>query len=113
MLRRAVANDEEVLANLSIENATLRAALEMSKDSPEMHGTATIIALLTRARRLGGLFSGLVELRRETFTGLGRVHRWQNHVPKELRELWSVLSDETKLAVYILAESGAGEEEWE
>jgi len=42
-----------------------------------------------------------------------RVHDWRNHVPHELRELWTDLNEDARLAVYLMAERRADGEEWE
>ena len=44
----------------------------------------------------------------------GRVHNWRNWVCDTLRDAWSILSDDQKIAVAINAdEIASGREEWD
>ena len=41
------------------------------------------------------------------------VHDWRNHVPDEVKEAWSRLSQEAKEVAYIAANTEADAEEWD
>ena len=42
-----------------------------------------------------------------------RVHDWRNHVGQRVRDLWSTLTREQRLAVALDAEDKAANEDWE
>lgn len=41
-----------------------------------------------------------------------KVHDWRNHVPKDLRRLWSELPLSARLALFVVACDGANAEDW-
>ena len=43
----------------------------------------------------------------------GRVHNWRNYVPTDLRARWADLSDDTRGAIYFMADEIAGREDWD
>lgn len=45
--------------------------------------------------------------------GKGGVHDWRNHVPGFLQEMWSQLQPETRLAIALVANEAANNEEWD
>lgn len=53
------------------------------------------------------------DLADEEFTNRSRVHNWRNHVGDSLKAIWGTLSDETRGAIYLMAEWEAQSEEWE
>lgn len=42
-----------------------------------------------------------------------RTHDWRNHVPYQIKEIWSSLSKETKIIVHLITSIQANNEEWE
>ena len=42
-----------------------------------------------------------------------RIHNWHNHVPDHLADLWETLSDDARVAVYVLAKIQSDNEEWD
>ena len=53
------------------------------------------------------------EVRDANFSIVGQVHDWRNHVPGALEAIWSALSDETRGAIYLMADELAVGEEWD
>lgn len=49
----------------------------------------------------------------EDFTKLTRVHDWRNYVPECLRKAWPDLLEETRMAVALVCDDVASDEEWE
>lgn len=43
----------------------------------------------------------------------GLVHNWRNHLPSELQESWHRLAPETRMAIYLICENMADNEEWD
>lgn len=43
----------------------------------------------------------------------GKVHDWKNHVPEEVRIIWSSFTTAQKLALYQWSSSLADNEEWD
>ena len=43
----------------------------------------------------------------------GRIHDWRNYVDTEYKLCWPVLSKETKVAIFRMADRVAGREEWD
>lgn len=46
------------------------------------------------------------------FSKRTKVHNWKNYVPDALREKWSSLSLQTRIAIYYVAHPLAEKEEW-
>lgn len=42
-----------------------------------------------------------------------RIHNWRNYVPEYLKALWSKLSLDQRLIIYVMAERQASKEEWD
>jgi len=42
-----------------------------------------------------------------------RVHDWRNHVPFDMKDMWTRLSKETRLVIAIMAAEAADEEHWD
>lgn len=47
------------------------------------------------------------------FDNYDRVHNWHNYIPYGLQEMWSELSEETRAALFVVAQLQADQEEWE
>lgn len=43
----------------------------------------------------------------------GRVHDWRSYVPDELEAMWPTLSPEVRMAVAVVAQIAASNEEWD
>ena len=52
-------------------------------------------------------------LKVEDFKDDDRIHNWRNYVDSEIKDIWSQLSDETRVGIYIVAEETASNEEWD
>lgn len=55
----------------------------------------------------------LAQLNNPEWEMANRVHDWRNHVPESLIGLWSEFSEQTRLALYIVAEHLSEDEEWD
>lgn len=42
-----------------------------------------------------------------------KCHDWRNHIPDNVRELWSEMSVEARVVAYLMAERQAAAEEWD
>lgn len=42
-----------------------------------------------------------------------RVHEWRRYIPQVLRENWKALTAEARIAVYLMAEEQANNEDWD
>ena len=49
----------------------------------------------------------------EWFRPFEDCHDWKSHIPGELRRLWAELSHESRLALFVVAQKLADDEEWE
>lgn len=49
----------------------------------------------------------------EDFSHTDKTHDWRNHVPRYLQKQWKMLDDNSRLALYIMAERQAQDEEWD
>lgn len=49
----------------------------------------------------------------EDFRHADKYHDWRNHIPYGLRDIWAELSEETRTAVFVVAQLEADDEEWE
>jgi hypothetical protein len=49
----------------------------------------------------------------DDFSNTNRVHNWRNYVPDHFISEWGNLSEEVKLAVFLMAESRSNREEWD
>jgi hypothetical protein len=47
------------------------------------------------------------------FAKATRVHDWRNHVPEAVQAVWGTLSRDVRLAVLVMAEHAAGQEDWD
>lgn len=52
-----------------------------------------------------------INLKLSTFDETTRIHDWRNHIPAEIKEVWSKLSMEAKLSCAIMAQIEAKNEE--
>jgi len=62
-------------------------------------------------------FSDFKQLKRDLvspdFNNTGKVHDWKNYIPKAYVKNWASLDVNTKLAMYVIAEQVASNEEWD
>ena len=42
-----------------------------------------------------------------------KCHDWRNYVPDKVKDIWGSLSNETRIMVYITAETRANLEDWD
>ena len=47
------------------------------------------------------------------FEERGRVMDWRNHVPETWHEVWLEMPEEVRVALYLMAQKAAFNEEWE
>lgn len=47
------------------------------------------------------------------FDNLNRIHNWHNYIPDDLQAVWAQLSEETRAALFVVAQLLADNEEWE
>jgi hypothetical protein len=54
-----------------------------------------------------------VDIDNPEFDKAGRVHDWRNYIMEHLIILWDDLSRETRMAIAMIAQKQASEEEWD
>ena len=47
------------------------------------------------------------------FDNRNRTHDWRNHIPHDMRAIWSSLCDEARIVAYWIAKEAADAEEWD
>jgi hypothetical protein len=55
----------------------------------------------------------LAEIDDPQWNDTSRMYDWRNHVHNTMRQIWSDLTVEARLAVYVVSERHAAEEDWD
>lgn len=69
--------------------------------------------LLAVARDCHGSEFERINLNDPQFDLAEKCHDWRNHVDQRLIQLWDELSMQTKLCLYLTAQTAASSEEWD
>lgn len=80
-----------------------------------MTGAPDMGALVRGLQTAGDLWHGfdLSWLEAPAWETKDRVHNWRNYIPDTFRTHWAALHPETRLALYVMAQAQASNEEWD
>lgn len=54
-----------------------------------------------------------IDLEREEFKVIGRVHEWRRYIPDGFKKIWAELPSEAKFCMFVMASRQAKDEEWD